>query len=89
MGRRHNFGLIQHDYQDKPAIVVALWSSVSGDVPIRVAIGTTGLDLMGAPLSMTPDGQLLGFAVKDADGPVYLTFPKAPLVGAGTGGSAG
>jgi Cellulase (glycosyl hydrolase family 5) len=131
----HNFGLIQNDYQDKPAAVavrtlssvakgrtfvgflrtnvstltamrldgpndtvVAAWSSSSLPTPITVAVGTTGVDMLGAPLALDADGGALGLSLTDSGGPVYLTFPKVsapPDAGSdaspngGSGGTSG
>lgn len=114
----HNFGLIQNDYQDKPAgvavrtlshvaqgrtfvgflrtnfssltamrldgpsdTVVAVWSSGSTvPAPISFSAQATGMDMLGKPLALQPDGGTDELSLTGAKGPVYLTFPKAPAV---------
>ena len=119
----HNFGLVQNDYTDKPAVVavrtltavaagrqfagfillepsslhamvldgpadrvVALWSDApAATVIVTVPAGVTGIDHLGAAAAFTDQAGTRAFDLREADGPLYLTFPRTA---AGTDGGA-
>ena len=123
----HNFGLVQNDYTDKPAVVavrtlttlaagrrftgfvllepsslhamvldgpadraVALWSDApAAVVTVSVPVGVTGIDHLGAPAAFTDQAGARAFVVREADGPLYLTFPRAPALADGSTASDG
>jgi hypothetical protein len=119
----HNFGLVQNDYTDKPAIlavralsaaakgraftgflpvgltsmhamllagakdrVVALWSDAPGSVTdVVVPASGAPVDMLGAPVTLGSDGGVTTIRVREAAGPVFVTFPNPP--GGGDGGA--
>lgn len=122
----HNFGLVQNDYSDKPAVValrtltsaaknrsfagflpvgftsmhamllvgaadrvVALWSDATGSTT-SVAIPATGkaASMLGATVPVTTDGGTASVVVREADGPVFVTFPNPPSGDAGVDASS-
>lgn len=59
-------------------VVVALWSSApGGQVEVIVPAPTTAVDVFGAALTLAPVAGGLKVTIREADGPVYLTFPHA------------
>lgn len=56
-------------------LVEVLWMR-SGQKTVQVPQGTTALDMLGKPLTITPSGTQLSLVVDAAAGPVYVTLPK-------------
>jgi catechol 2,3-dioxygenase-like lactoylglutathione lyase family enzyme len=62
-------------------VLVALWSDApGGQVDVALPPWTTAVNYLGVPLSLTPGNGGLIVAVRESDGPVYLTFPQQSVV---------
>lgn len=56
-------------------VVEVLWMR-SGQKTVQVPQGTTALDMLGKPLTITASDTQLSLIIDAAAGPVYLIFPK-------------
>jgi MYXO-CTERM domain-containing protein len=66
---------------------VVLWCDAPGEqIAVSVPAGTKAKDMLGADLPLAAKGTDLGFTLKEASGPVYLSLAvKSPSSGAGGG----
>ena len=57
--------------------VLAVWLDTPGQqLSIEVPPGTDAIDFLGGRLSFEARGPYLGLTLREADGPVYLAFPR-------------
>lgn len=57
--------------------VLAVWLDTPGQqLSVEVPPGTYAIDFLGGRLSLEAQGPYLALTLREADGPVYLTFPR-------------
>jgi hypothetical protein len=62
--------------------IVALWSDAPGSqLGVTVPVGSSAVNMLGAPLTLAPNGAGLRVTVREADGPVYVTIPRRTQTG--------